>query len=59
MASTPPKSFSKYLAEIGRKGGEARVAKGFSKLSPEQRAEVGRKAAAKRWAKKGAAKKVQ
>lgn len=33
--------------ELGRKGGKARA----SKLTPEQRAEIARKAAAKRWTK--------
>jgi hypothetical protein len=32
-------------AELGRKGGKARAAK----LSPEKRAEIAKKAAAKRW----------
>jgi general stress protein YciG len=34
-------------AKLGRKGGKARAAK----MSPERRAEIARKAAAKRWAK--------
>jgi hypothetical protein len=33
---------------LGRKGGKARAAK----MSPERRAEIAKKAAAKRWAKK-------
>jgi hypothetical protein len=36
---------------LGRKGGAKKVAKGFSKMDPEKRAEVARKAAAKKWAK--------
>lgn len=36
---------SAAAAELGRKGGAARA----SKLTPEQRAEIARKAAAKRW----------
>ena len=34
-------------AEMGRKGGKARA----EKMTPEQRAEIAKKAAAKRWAK--------
>lgn len=34
----------------GRKGGKARVPKGFSSLTPEQRSEMAKAAAAKRWA---------
>jgi hypothetical protein len=37
---------------LGRKGGSKKVAKGFSKMDPEERAEIARKAAAKRWGKK-------
>ena len=36
---------NKAAVELGRKGGKARAAK----LSKEQRAEIARKAAAKRW----------
>lgn len=36
---------SSAAAELGRKGGKARAAK----MSPERRAEIARKAAAKRW----------
>lgn len=43
-----------YLAAIGRKGGLAKVPKGFSTLSEEDRKENGRKAAAARWGKKRA-----
>jgi len=48
-----------YLAAIGRKGGQAKVPKGFSTLSEEDRKENGRKAAAARWGvkKKTAGKK--
>ncbi len=38
---------NKAAVELGRKGGAARAAK----LTPEQRSEIARKAAAKRWAK--------
>ena len=37
---------SSAAAEMGRKGGKARA----SKMSPERRTEIARKAAAKRWA---------
>jgi hypothetical protein len=43
---------------LGRRGGYAKVPKGFAMLSPEQRAEMAKKAAASRWgAKKKSAKK--
>jgi len=54
---------SDYLAEIGRKGGlkggTAKVPKGTAMLTPEQRSELAKQAAAKRWGtkKKTAAKK--
>jgi len=38
-----------YLATIGAKGGAARVPKGTSALTAEQRKEQGRKGALKRW----------
>jgi hypothetical protein len=37
---------------MGRKGGKAKVPKGFSSKTPEERAEAGRKGAEKRWGKK-------
>ena len=37
-------------AVMGRKGGKAKTPKGFSKLTPAQRSELGKAAAAKRWA---------
>ncbi len=42
---------SKYLAEIGRKGGKASGKARMEKLTPEQRAAVAKTAAAARWAK--------
>ena len=42
---------SKYLAEIGRKGGKASGKARMEKLTPEQRVAVARMAAAARWAK--------
>src|SRR5271155_4456137 len=44
-------SISKYLAEIGRKGGRASGKARMEKLTPEQRQAVARTAAAARWAK--------
>lgn len=41
----PDAGKSKAAQELGRKGGKARA----SKMTPEQRAEVARKAAQKRW----------
>ena len=42
---------SKYLAEIGRKGGKASGKARMEKLTPEQRVAVAKTAAAARWAK--------
>jgi len=40
---------SRYLAGIGRKGGKASGKARMTKLTPEKRSEVARKAAAARW----------
>lgn len=37
---------------LGRKGGKARVPKGFSKMGKKRRSEIGKAAAKKRWGKK-------
>jgi hypothetical protein len=42
---------SKYLAEIGRKGGKASGKARMENLTPEQRVAVAKTAAAARWAK--------
>ena len=42
-----PEPLKSAAAELGRRGGQARAAS----LSKKQRAEIARKAAAKRWAK--------
>jgi general stress protein YciG len=42
--------------QLGRLGGQKKVPKGFSTMDPERRAEVGKKAAQKRWGKKKTAK---
>ncbi len=34
---------------LGRKGGKAKVPKGFSQMDPPRRAEIAKKAAAARW----------
>ena len=44
-------AISKYLAEIGRKGGKASGKARMEKLTPEQRQTVARTAATARWAK--------
>ncbi|MEI9971056.1 MAG: KGG domain-containing protein [Ignavibacteriota bacterium] len=38
--------------ELGRRGGQKKVAKGFSFMDPERRAEIAKKAAATRWKNK-------
>lgn len=45
-----------FLKKIGRKGGKAKVPKGAATLTPEERAQRGRDAAAARWGKKPAKK---
>src|SRR5579862_7064620 len=44
-------AISKYLAEIGRKGGKASGTARMEKLTPEQRVAIAKTAAAARWAK--------
>ena len=47
--------FSEWpAAALGKKGGKAKVAKGFSKMDPKRRSAIAKAAAAKRWAKKEA-----
>jgi len=48
-----------YLAEIGKRGGQAKVPKGFSALSPEERRERGQMAARARWGKKAGKAKAK
>jgi hypothetical protein len=43
------KNTSKAAAAFGRKGGQVKTAKGFSKMDPERRSEIAKAAAAKRW----------
>lgn len=37
--------------KLGRKGGKAKVPKGFSTMDPERRSQIAKDAAAKRWKK--------
>jgi hypothetical protein len=48
---------SKYLAEIGRRGGDARVPKGAATFTAAERKAFARKGAAARWSKKPKTKK--
>jgi hypothetical protein len=45
-----------YLAEIGRKGGRAKVPKGFATLSDDQKSQNAKKAIAARWGRKNKAR---
>lgn len=47
---------SQYLAQIGKKGGKASAQARMTKLTPEQRSAVAKKAASDRWA---AAKEIK
>lgn len=55
--SIPNRAVLKFLGEIGRKGGQAKVPKGTALLSAEERTALGQKAARARWGKKKAANK--
>jgi hypothetical protein len=50
-----PDVVSRVMSEMGRKGGKAKVPKGFAKkqLSKKQRVEAAKRGAAARWRKKG------
>ena len=48
---TPVQKVKVSFKEAGRRGGLAKVPKGFSKLSPEDRKKMARKGADKRWGK--------
>jgi general stress protein YciG len=50
--TTANRAVRDFLAEIGRKGGQAKVAKGFSNLSEREKSAIGKKAAAARWGTK-------
>lgn len=47
-----PENVTEYLSKIGRKGGKAKVPKGFAKLSSKERKAIAKKAAEQRWANK-------
>ena len=46
---TPEQKIKVSFVEAGRRGGMAKVPKGFSKMDAEKRKEIAKKAAAKRW----------
>lgn len=46
------KKKNRAAVALGKLGGKRKVAKGFAKLSPEDRSVNAKKAAAKRWGKK-------
>ena len=56
MTREERRALSSALAAIGRKGGQAKVPKGFATLTPEERKARAQESARLRWAKaKGAA----
>ena len=48
---TPAQKIKVTFKEAGRRGGIAKVPKGFSKMDEDRLREIGRKAAEKRWSK--------
>lgn len=48
---TPAQKVKVTFKEAGRRGGLAKVPKGFSMMDEEKRREISRKAAARRWDK--------
>lgn len=48
---TPAQKIKVSFREAGRRGGIAKVPKGFSKMDKDRLREIGRKAAEKRWSK--------
>lgn len=46
---TPVQKVKVSFKEAGRRGGLAKVPKGFAKMSEEKRKEIARKAANRRW----------
>lgn len=48
---TPVQRVKVSFKEAGRRGGLAKVPKGFSMMDEERRREISRKAAARRWEK--------
>ena len=49
---TPAQKVKVSFKEAGRRGGIAKVPKGFAKMDDIKRREISKKAAAKRWGKK-------
>jgi len=58
MGKMPPK-FSKYLSDLGRKGGKKGGPARAAKMTPEQRSESARNAVKARWEKAKKSKQVQ
>jgi hypothetical protein len=52
MESAVREAVSAAMGEIGRKGGQAKVPKGFAMLSAKERSKRAKAAAKARWAKK-------
>lgn len=48
---TPAQKVKVSFKEAGRRGGLAKVPKGFSMMDEERRREISRKAASRRWGK--------
>jgi len=46
---TDKKEKNPAAVALGRLGGKRKVQKGFAKMSPERRSQIGREAARKRW----------
>lgn len=49
---TPPQKVKVTFKEAGRRGGLAKVPKGFAKMDKERLKEISRQASNKRWSKK-------
>ncbi len=52
-------TISRVMRDLGRRGGQKKVAKGFSKLSEAERKKNAKKAAEARWGKKGGRAKAK
>jgi hypothetical protein len=52
MLKSMPTRKDPAAVKLGRRGGQRRVAKGFSMMPKEQLSELGKKAAEARWGKK-------
>lgn len=48
-------AWREYMRQVGRKGGKAKktAPSGFAAMTPEQRADAGRRGGVNRWAKRG------